>query len=111
MHLIVFAPWLVKALNLLLLDIITRFVPCKTIKSCSHDKAWFKEWSYQAYRDKHPAYNLSSANRTRPYVAMQNIADNVYKEPKSEYNTYLKEVISEASQPHKWWSTHKSFLL
>jgi len=108
------APCPVEAFNLLLLDIITKFVPSKTLKSRSHDKAWFNERCHQAYRDKHAAYNLWSANRTRlcweNYVAMRNTATNVYKEAKSEYNAHLKEVLSQASQPHKWWSTLKTSL-
>ena len=37
------APCPVTALNLIMSDLISRFVPIKTLRSHSHDKAWFNE--------------------------------------------------------------------
>ena len=108
------APCSITALNLILTDLINRFVPIKILRSRSHDKAWFNERCYQAYRDKHTAYNLWSANRTHlcweNYVTMRNLANAVYAEAESDYNAHMREVLSGASQPHKWWSTLKASL-
>ena len=109
------APCPISALNACLLDMKRRFVPMKTLKARSHDKAWFNDQCRQAYRDKHTAYNLWSDNRSRlcweNYVIMRNIANNVYKEAEEQYNAHLKDVLTGASQPHTWWSALKSSLL
>ena len=108
------APCPVTALNLILLDMKSRFVPIKILKARSHDKAWFNDRCRQAYRDKHTAYNLWSVNRSRlcweNYVVMRNMANNVYKEAEAQYNAHLKEVLTGATQPHTWWSALKCSL-
>ena len=108
------APCPVSALNSCLLDMKRRFVPMKTLRARSNDKAWFNDQCRQAYRDKHTAYNLWSNNRSRlcweNYVEMRNIANNVYNEAESQYNAHLKEVLTGTTQPHAWWAALKSSL-
>ena len=108
------APCPISALNLVLLDIILRFVPFKTLRGRAHDKAWFNDRCHQAYRDKHAAYNLWASNRTRlcweNYVDMRNTANMIYREAEYNYNAHLRDILAGTSQPHKWWSALKTSL-
>ena len=108
------APCPVTALNTIILDMISKYVPIKTLRSRSHDKAWFNDLCYQAYRDKHTAYNLWSTNKTclcwENYVLLRNTANDIYKEAEANYNAHLRELLSGTVQPHKWWAALKAAL-
>ena len=108
------APCSVSALNSVLLDLKSRFVPMKILKARSHDKAWFNDRCHQAYRDKQTAYNLWSRNRSRMcwenYVEMRNLANQVYNEAEAQYNIHLREVLTGAARPHAWWAALKASL-
>lgn len=101
-------------LNNHLSEIIKRRVPTKLIRSRIKDKAWFNDNCRRAYNDKQAAYKLWRRDGTQlyweNYVRLRAVARNVYATSEAEYKNHLKDILSGASQPHKWWSALKSSL-
>ena len=101
-------------LNNTLGSIIDRRVPTKIIRSRPSDKAWFNVDCINALNEKQSAYRLWTRNKSRllwdNYVQHRRHAESVYNVARNEYNNVIRESLSTASQPRKWWSTLKTFL-
>ena len=101
-------------LNKVITSLIDRRVPSKIIKRKVNDKAWFNEDCVNAFHNKQNAYRLWSQNRSpflwEEYVVHRRHAQYVYDAALLEYNNDIRQSLSTALHPHKWWSTLKTFL-
>ena len=104
----------IESLNSALLNIISRRIPTKVIKNRLKDKAWFNDDCRRAFNNKQTAYKFWSQNKSQfcwnNFVIARTEAQVVYASAEAEYRRHLQNTLSGASQPHKWWSTLKSFL-
>ena len=104
----------VSSLNTCLTNIISRRVPSKIIRTRMKDKAWFNDDCRRAFNDKQSAYKLWKRNPTQicwnNYLYSRAEAQRIYSVAETDYNNHLRDVLSGATHPHKWWTALKSSL-
>ena len=102
------------ALNDTLMNIVSRRIPSKVIKKRSQDKVWFNEACQDAFNRKQAAYSQWSRNKTpdnwQNFIRIRSEALAVYDAAQADHNEHTCDNLTGITQPHKWWSTLKSFL-
>ena len=102
------------ALNDALMHIITRRIPSKIIKKRSQDKVWFNEACQDVFNRKQAAYHQWSRSKLpedwQNFIQIRSEALAVYDAAQANYHEHTCDNLVGITQPHKWWSTLKSFL-
>lgn len=78
------------------------------------DKALFNDDCRRVFNNKQSAYHLWRQNSSQffwadNYVALKADAARTYDQAKDAYSSHIQEVLTETTQPHKWWASIKSF--
>ena len=104
----------ISALNTVLLSVVERRIPRKTVRSRRNDKAWFNDDCRAAFRDKQAAYRRWTRTRSQEswnsYERLRSMAQQIYSRAQNAYHNHLKDILSGTSQPHSWWSALKQSL-
>ena len=102
----------VEQLNDGLASIVDRFVPSTVIRLRTRDDPWFDDECRAAYELKQSAYFRWSRGRCeenwRAFRDAQAHASLVYRQAERNYNNHARDILRNADNPHKWWSTLKS---
>ncbi len=102
----------IAILNDHLHSIVERFVPSRVLTLRTGDKPWFDDRCRMAYELKQSAYNRWKLNRTadnwNEFRVKQNRAAVIYSEAERSHSDRAKDILGNAENPHKWWSTLKS---
>ena len=96
-----------------LVDIMERRVPSRTLRRRLRDKPWFNDNCRRAYRAKQQAYRRwTRGGRDQSlwdeYLVLRSEASSVYAEAEYRYNLHARGVLEECTESHKWWTTLKS---
>ena len=104
----------VSELNKEITSLIDRCVPSKIIRQKVNFKAYFNEDFVNLFHNKQNACCFWSQNRSfflwDEDVVHRCHVQSVYNAVLLEYNNRIRESLSTAMHPHKWWSTLKTFL-
>jgi hypothetical protein len=102
----------VEVLNQHLSSLIERFIPTKVIRLRNKDKPWFNDDCRRAFDLKQCAYHRWTRDRSQAnwsdFSECQRSANGVYGVAEGQYNAKCKDVLLNATNSHKWWSTLKS---
>ena len=101
-----------RRLNQMLMPILERYVPRKTIRIRTNDQPWFDDTCRRAYHDKQTRFNAWRHDKSRDnyerFVESRRQANRIYHAAEKRYNDSLKRKLEEISQPHLWWTKLKS---
>ena len=101
-----------RRLNRMLMPILERHVPRKTIKIRTNDKPWFDDTCRRAYHEKQTRFNAWRRNKTRDnyesFVESRRLAKGIFNAAEKRYKESLKRKLDEITQPHLWWTKLKS---
>ena len=105
----------VERLNVILCDIINRFIPSKIIKFRTKDRPWFTEACRVAYQRKQQAFHRWSRDRTpdhwEDYRRARNHASRTCNLAENAYNIHIREKLANSSNSRSWWRTSKNSIV
>ena len=101
----------VQELNIGITQVISRFVPTKTLCFRSNDKPWFDTRCRSAFDAKQVAYRRWQCNRNsynwQLFVDSRARAQLVYDDAQTEYDERTRETLLECDNESKWWTSLK----
>ena len=102
-------------LNEVLVSIMERRIPSKILRHRLSDKPWFDDDCRRAYQAKQEAYRRWTRGGRDPllwdnYLSLRNEASVTYSAAEADFHRHARRVLSDCTEPNKWWKTLKSSL-